>query len=238
MLRLALRPFARGGIFLFLMLLHYAVSAHELPKPRMDFVPPAPGSYALNAIQPVAEGNVLESDGSPHCLARFTTGKITLLSFVYTYCTDPTGCPLAYRTFIELYEQIRATPAMHGRVRLVSLSFDPGNDTPSAMKQYGGSHAGNGGPLPWHFLTTRSVDDLLPILDGFGQDVAVDVDDGGRPLRTFSHMLKVFLIDRRGMVREVYTTAFLLPQVIFNDIGTLLLEEDRKLPLTQILPPR
>ena len=38
-------------------------------------------------------------------------------------------------------------------------------------------------------------------------------------------MLKLFLIDRRGQVREIYTTAFLQPEVMLNDILTLLIED-------------
>jgi hypothetical protein len=37
-------------------------------------------------------------------------------------------------------------------------------------------------------------------------------------------MLKMFLIDARGEVREIYTLSFLQPQVMFNDIKTLALE--------------
>jgi hypothetical protein len=37
-------------------------------------------------------------------------------------------------------------------------------------------------------------------------------------------MLKVFLIDRRGMVREIYSLAYLQPEVMLSDIRTLALE--------------
>ena len=63
------------------------------------------------------------------------------------------------------------------------------------------------------------------MLDGFGQDVQVVVDqETGRSNKELSHVLKVFLIDRAGDVREIYTTSFLLPQVVMNDIETLLME--------------
>ena len=75
------------------------------------------------------------------------------------------------------------------------------------------------------FLTTRSVRTLLPLLEGFGQDVAVEHDELGRPTRTINHMLKVFLIDRSGVVREIYSAAFLIPEVVLNDIKTLLAED-------------
>ena len=193
-------------------------------RPRQQFVAPAPGSYVLHAIQPAADGNVLDSDGRAARLKHFTTGKITLLSFMYTYCVDPVGCPLAFQTFNALRERLLARPALARRVRLVSLSFDPTNDTPHAMRAYAGRLADPLSPLRWHFLTTRSVGELKPIIDAFGQDVSVTLDAQGKPTRLRNHLLKLFLIDTAGQVREIYTTAYLMPDVLFNDIQTLLLE--------------
>lgn len=193
-------------------------------KPRQQFVAPAPGSYVLHAIQPAADGNVLDSDGRGARLKQFTTGKVTLLSFMYTYCVDPVGCPLAFQAFSDLRERLLARPALARRVRLVSLSFDPGNDTPQAMRAYAGKLADPASPLRWHFLTTRSVGELMPIIDAFGQDVSVTLDMQGKPTRLRNHLLKLFLIDAAGQVREIYTTAYLMPDVLYNDIQTLLLE--------------
>ena len=111
-------------------------------------------------------------------------------------------------------------------MRFVSLSFDPLNDTHYSMQAYGGKYARADGPLPWHFLTTASIKALTPILDGFGQEIEVEVDARGRPTRTISHMLKLFLIDREGRVREIYSTDFLHPEAMLNDIKTLVMEED------------
>jgi hypothetical protein len=41
-------------------------------------------------------------------------------------------------------------------------------------------------------------------------------------------MLKVFLIDPRGMVREIYSLAYLQPDVMFNDIKTLVQAHDTR----------
>ena len=38
-------------------------------------------------------------------------------------------------------------------------------------------------------------------------------------------MLKVFLMDARGMVREIQSLDFLQPPVLLNDIRTLALED-------------
>lgn len=197
----------------------------QLPSraPTQDFVAPVPGSYALPPIQQAADGWVLEANWLPRRLSGYTHGALTLLSFVYTYCSDPIGCPLVYATFDTVKRRVLADPALRGQVRLVSLSFDPSNDTPGAMRAYGGEHA-RSTDLPWHFLTTYSMKFLKPILDDFGQDVEIELDANGAPTRARTHLLKVFLLDRTGQVREIYSTAFLHSDVILNDLRTLALE--------------
>jgi protein SCO1 len=197
--------------------------------PTQDFDAPAPGSYALPVIQRSADGWVLDGNWIPRRLSAYTHGAITLLSFVYTYCSDPIGCPLAYATFDTLKQQVLADPLLRGRVRLVSLSFDPGNDTPKAMQAYGGAHAKDS-ELRWYFLTTYSMKFLAPILADFGQDVEVERDARGQPTRARTHMLKVFLLDAHGRVREIYSAAFLHPQVMLNDLKTLALESRGEAP--------
>jgi protein SCO1 len=194
--------------------------------PEMDYAPPPAGSYALNVIQPAPDGAVIDERGRPRRLAEYTRGRVTLLSLIYTYCTERTGCVLAYETSMELKKLVLADPKLRGRVQFVSLSFDPINDSPETMRLYGGEYARAGGPLPWHFLTTASVKALKPILDGFDQEIEVELDEQGRPTRTISHILKLFLIDREGRVREIYSTAFLQPEAMLNDIRTLVMEED------------
>lgn len=195
--------------------------------PRQQFVAPAAGSYKLERIQASANGNVLDEQGRPSRLDRYTSSKLTLLSFMYTYCVDPIGCPLAYQTFTSLRARLAKDPALARQVRLVSMSFDPTNDTPDALKRYAGKLADEGASPRWHFLTARTVGELKPIIDDFGQSVSVQLDAAGRPSRLYHHLLKVFLIDTQGQVREIYSTAYLLPDVIFNDIRTLALEARR-----------
>jgi len=205
-----------------------ALWAHPLAVlPALDFVPPPPGSYTLHRIMAAPDGPVLGIDGRSQPLSVYTRGRVTLLGFIYTTCVDPEGCPLAYRVFDALKSAIAATPALHGKVRLVTLSFDPARDTPDVMRRYAGSRAvAMSGGLSWYFLTTRSARELMPLVEGFGQDVRVTVDpSSGRPRRELSHVLKVFLIDRAGYVREIYSSLFLHPQMVLNDIETLLMEE-------------
>lgn len=167
----------------------------------------------------------MRSDGSVHRFNQFTTGKITLLSFMYTYCVDPAGCPMVYRTLTELRRRAIDTPGMARHLRLVSLSFDPTHDTAETMARYASGLDGSTNPIRWEFLTTSSIAQLQPLLDGLGQNAQLDRDQAGIPTRFYSHMVKLFLIDKRGRVREIYSTAFLQPDLLMNDVQTLIMED-------------
>ena len=201
------------------------VDPGKAAAPRMEFVPPPPGSYELQKIQRVSDAVLLDSTGHNVNLSALTRGKLTLLTFFYTYCVDPLGCPFAHTTLANLRDRVRADPVLAGRVRFVSVSLDPTHDTPEVIASYSKEFTIDP-QFDWRFLTARRVPDLLPVLDDFGQDVSVEMDANGHATRTLHHMLKMFLIDARGEVREIYSLAFLQPQVMFNDIKTLAMEAD------------
>jgi protein SCO1/2 len=201
-----------------------AIDPGAAVAPRTEFTPPRPGSYVLQKIQPIADATLLDAKGRPTRLSTATTGRITLLTFFYTYCADPLGCPFAYHTLTEVRRGVVEDPRLAQQVRFLSVSLDPTTDTPEAIGRYK-DMVMRESRMTWNVLTARSVQDLLPVLEDFGQDVSVEPTADGTPRRTVHHMLKMFLIDRTGMVREIYTLAFLQPEVILNDIRTLYLEE-------------
>lgn len=185
---------------------------------------PVPGSYTLARVMAAPPGVVLDSDGRAHRLQAVLRGRLSVVSFIYTYCRDPDGCPRAWAALEALYGALRADAALARRAQIVSLSFDPTHDTPEAMRRFAGARASD--PLVrWRFLTTASVQALLPLLRGFGQDVSIETDAAGRPTRTLNHLLKLFLVDAQLQVREIYSLATLDPQALLNDLQTLRLEE-------------
>ena len=190
---------------------------------------PAPGSYKLARIQRCPDGEVLTSEGRSARLQALLRGRITVLGFMYTYCRDANGCPLAFRVMAETRKALLAEPALASRTQLVSLSFDPSNDTPQQMAIYGHGLANTAQTalapqVRWRFLTTASVARLLPLLAGLGQDVSIETDAQGRATRTLNHMLKVFLIDAALELREIYSVPTLDVAVLVNDLRTLVLE--------------
>lgn len=203
-----------------------AVDPGKAMPPRLEFAPPKAGTYSLEKIQPVAEATLLDAAGRPTRLSAVTQSKITLLTFFYTYCADPLGCPFAYHTLKDIRGRLMKDAALARQVRFVGVSLDPTNDTPAQIGRYLDSLAGDSA-FDWQVLTASSVRDLLPVLNDFGQDVSVETTADGTPSRTLHHMLKVFLIDGRGMVREIYSLAYLHPAVIVNDIKTLAMERKK-----------
>lgn len=219
-----LRPLLLSGGLLLAAASH-AAGDSATPGRDNDFALPAPGTYPLQHIMHAPDGIVLDTDDEPKPLTQFTTGKVTVLSFIYTSCSDAWGCPLAYEVMEGLKKSLDLEAALLPHLRFVSLSFDPEHDTPETMRMYGGSHRADKAGLPWYFLTTPSPLALRPLLSGFGQDLSIVVDEEGKSTGSLSHVLKVFLIDRNASVREIYSTSFLVPQVLLNDIKTLLIEQ-------------
>jgi protein SCO1/2 len=185
---------------------------------------PAQGSYTLDHIQRVPFGIVLEGNRFPRALSRYTTGAITLLSFFYSTCADPNGCPLAWEAFEQVREAILAHPELHGRVRLVFLSLDPEHDTPETLKNFTRDYEASATIVPWYFLTTYSYLFLNPVLRDMGEEISIDREASGTGWRVLNHLLKVFLIDHRGWVREIYSNQSLDPAAILGDIMTLSIE--------------
>ena len=168
-----------------------------------------------------ADGRVLLEDATSADLFDLMGDRFVLLSFVYTRCTDVNGCPLAKAVFHLVRSRLKERPDLAAAARLVSVSFDPDNDTPEVMRAYG--PASDDG-VEWLFLTTRGRADLQPILDGYGQHTLREYDHNGDYTGEFAHLLRVFLIDRDRRVRNIYSTGFLHPDILMNDLETLLLE--------------
>lgn len=183
---------------------------------------PAPGSYVLHRIQQAPRAPLLDMAGSRVTLPTFTRGAVTALAFFYSHCVDPEGCPALWSTFEAVREEAASDPALRTKLRLVFISLDPANDTPSVLRVLQNGEQ-NTAAVPWEFLTASSEAALAPLLKAMGQDIAVETDAAGKQTGEIHHMLKVFLFDPDGWAREIYTTAFLDPQSLLNDMRTLAL---------------
>ena len=189
-----------------------------------SFVPPAAGSYELPPVKRVAGFVLRDSRGRSVSTERITAGKVAVVSFIYTACPERLGCPLASQGLQHLQDKLKEEGLDHD-VALLSISFDPGRDSPARLAKYARIYGAD--PALWRFMTAPSTRVLGDMLESYGQDRAPVYDERGRFTGRYSHVLKVFLVDRAGDIRNVYSAGFLVPDLVVNDIKTVLSDHAR-----------
>ncbi len=192
---------------------------------NLGYTLPPVGSYKLPPLGQAADGEVLDAKGNTRRLYELFGDRYALLAFVYSRCSDQNGCPLATHVFYQIKAAMEHDPALAGMLGLLSLSFDPQNDTPEVMALYGNNFRYAGKAGTWGFLTTASQTELRPILAAYHQNVLPDPSTGDGQTPGFSHVLRVFLIDPEKRIRNIYSVDFLHPDLIINDVKTLMAEE-------------
>jgi len=199
---------------------------------------PAPGSYRLPPLGDAADGALLDTDGETRSLHRLFEGRTVVLSFVYRLCDDLNGCPLAAAVLHRIRQASAGDPTLARQLRLITVSFDPERDTPEHMRHF----AAGFGPAPrgaeWLFLTGASRAGIAPVLDAYGQAVQRERGPDGEETGAIAHLLRVFLIDRQGRIRNIYSPSYLHPELVLNDVRTLLVEDAAATPTPFTAAPR
>jgi protein SCO1/2 len=113
-------------------------------------------------------------------------GKVVAINFVYTSCALPNFCLRIANNFGVL--QKRFKPRLGRDLVLLTVTFDPGHDTPAVLAEYAGRWDAN--PATWHFLT-GAVTDVRRVCHLFGVDFFPD--EG-----LMNHSLHTAIIDRQG----------------------------------------
>jgi len=188
-----------------------------------DYDAPQPGSYDLPVLQDASDGKVVAPNGQPVQLHELLAGRVAILSFIYTRCSDPRACLRASSVLSQLQQLSRQDKALASKLQLITLSFDPGYDTPEVMERYGRVFSRHEGGADWMFLTTRNYDELRPLLSAYGQ--RVDKRTKPSELGPYQHTLRVYLIDSRKRIRNIYSYGLLDPRLVMADVETLLMEE-------------
>jgi len=186
-----------------------------------NFTPPAAGTYELPAIRHVSDFVLRDASGRRVSTQTVTAGKVAVVSFIYTSCPDRLGCPLASLALQSLQTRVK-DEGLGGHVALLSISFDPGRDTPAALAKYARVYGAD--RRLWRFMTAPSERVLEDVLESYGQDHAPVYDEHGRFTGRYTHVLKVFLVDQEGYIRNVYSAGFLVTDLVVNDIKTVLHE--------------
>jgi len=162
-----------------------------------------PGARPVKAMDVMAPGDTVPDDvlidqaGAPRKLSEWR-GKALAVTFIYTRCPLPDFCPLMDRNFAALQKRIASDASLEGRVHLVSISFDPGHDTPEILQSHAnGLHAD---PRVWTFLT-GAPDAIDHVAERFGVSVIHEKDPG----QTVTHNLRTEVVDPKGRVTTIYS---------------------------------
>jgi protein SCO1/2 len=126
-------------------------------------------------------------------------GKVTLLQFIYTHCTD--ACPLLSATFAEAQRKLADQNLLGSKVMLVSLSVDPVHDTPAALADYATRYKAD--PVGWKLLT-GDFDQVFDVVTGLKVATRPPRPAGDSPPpggTELMHSTRVVLIDGRGQIR-------------------------------------
>jgi protein SCO1/2 len=129
--------------------------------------------------------------------ARFTLadlrGTWLLVDFIYTRC--PTFCTALGGDFARLERKL-VGPIARGKVQLLSISFDPTQDTPAQLAAYLGRFRGRS--IGWQAARPVSVDGLRQITTAFGVTVIPDQLGG------YTHNAAIHLVDPEGRLVDIF----------------------------------
>ena len=154
--------------------------AHEAGSPQKT-----PTSAAANVKAP--DFTLVDQEGKQF-LSTNLRGKIVVLDFIYTTCTDV--CPLFTANFLRLQHQLK--PEHKSDVFFVSITTDPEIDSPKVLRSYAQRHGADFSN--WLFLTGTEVQ-----LKKVWKDFGIRVIRRGRGL--VQHDSVTTLIDRQGLRR-------------------------------------
>ena len=108
--------------------------------------------------------DLVTQDGTPVNFQEFIKGKVVAINFIFTKCK--TICPPMGANFASLVREMNCVDPDGEFSKLISLSIDPRNDTPSRLKKWSENF---GAPDNWTLLTGKkdAVDQLLKDLKVF-----------------------------------------------------------------------
>jgi protein SCO1/2 len=130
-------------------------------------------------------------------------GKALAITFIYAKCPLPDYCIRMSTNFSDVAMQLEKDAEWTDKIRLLSISFDPANDTPEKLKAYGIGYMGNDPKTKfevWQLAVGKDAE-VKTIADFFGLQYEVDPNDKAK----INHSLRTAVIDANGKVAKIFT---------------------------------
>jgi protein SCO1 len=174
----------------------------------------APGRETLPSIGPAPAFTLTTQDERRLTLADLR-GKVVVLTFIYTTCTDT--CPLLTAKLASLQSRLGAD--FGRRVFFVSVTVDPERDTPAVLKGYGTAH---GVRFDGWALLTGTPAEIREVTRRYG------VFAQKTPRGDVDHTFLTSVIDPRGILRVQYMGVRFDPGELLADVRAVLAEAIRR----------
>ncbi len=169
--------------------------------PNPNQAPPPIKEDVAQIGREVPAFTLINQDGKRISLKDYR-GKALAITFIYTKCPLPDYCIKMSANFSDLARQLQNSD-LKNEIRLLSVSFDPKNDTPKVLKDYGlGYLRGTENPdfIVWQ-LAVGTDKEVRDIAGFFGLRYETDTEDKTQ----FNHSLRTIVITPEGKVQKVFS---------------------------------
>ncbi len=177
---------------------------------------PAPAGATPPGVKYLMPGDVVpnqafvDQDGRARDFNSIRGDRPIAVTFIYTKCPIPTFCPAMDRQFAEA-QALMKDKGLDGKTGLLSVSFDPKNDTPAVLK----AHARKLGADPnvWTFATGDGEE-----IDRFASSLLLTLVRGeaANP-DEIGHTLRTTVVDKTGKIAKSYSGADWTPAQLVSD---------------------
>ena len=184
---------------------------------------PVPGQATNENFEqigkPMPDFSLTNQDGK-HISMKDFRGKALAITFIYAKCPLPDYCIRMSTNFSDLANQLKDNAELKDKVRLLSISFDPENDTPEKLRSYGIGYLGNDRKAKfdiWQLAVGQDAE-VRKIADFFGLKYEVDQTEKAQ----INHNLRTIVVGRDGTVVKIFPgnewTPAMLLKVIENTL--------------------
>ena len=165
--------------------------------------------------QPVPDFTLTNQDGKKISLKDFR-GKALAITFIYGQCPLPDYCIRMSSNFSDTVKLVYADPRLEDKIRLLSISFDPENDTPSKLRSYGIGYMGNDLNAKFDVwqLAVGTDDQVRRIADFFGLRYERDANNA----MLLNHSLRTAVIGPDGKVVKIFPGNEWTPAQLFKEL--------------------
>jgi protein SCO1/2 len=180
------------------------LAAAEIPGP-------VSANPSLSVIAPAPAFLLKDTSGKAVHLSDYR-GQVVLLAFIFTSC--PAVCPLISQQMSVLQESLKRENLFGSKAHLVSVTVDPKTDTAQVLADYARTY--NADSAGWHFLR-ETPERTKPVLRAYDEWTRL------LPKGELDHPARVYLVDRKGDIREIYSLAFFSEKQALIDMQKLLI---------------